>query len=122
MAKNTKALVVPDEVIMNKIILIRGIKVMIDRGIAAFYGVSTKRFPADFMFQLTAGEKEEVAANCDHLRNLKYSPGLPFAFTEHGAVMLAGVLNSEKAIATNIQVIRVFTKKINLEYKKVNAD
>ena len=71
---------------------------MIDRGIAAFYGVSTKRLnelvkrnfkrlPADFMFQLTAGEKEEVAANCDHLRNLKYSPGLPFAFTEHGAVM-----------------------------------
>lgn len=84
-------------------------------------GVSTKRlneqvkrnrqrFPEDFMFQISTDEKKDVVANCDHLRNLKYSPNLPFAFTEHGAVMLASVLNSETAIRVNIQIIRVFTK------------
>ncbi len=53
-----------------------------------------KRFPEDFMFQLTKKEKVEVVADCDHLQRLKYSPSLPYAFTEHGAVMLATVLNS----------------------------
>ena len=62
------------------------------------------------MFQLTEKEKEEVVANCDHLKSLKFSHVLPFAFTEHGAVMLASVLNSERAIEMNIQIVRVFTK------------
>ena len=94
---------------------------MIDRDLAELYGVSTKRlneqvkrnvkrFPHDFMYQLTEEEKEEVVANCDHLKNLKFSPNLPFAFTEHGAVMLASVLNSGRAIEVNIQIVRVFTK------------
>lgn len=68
--------------------------------LAELYGVSTKRlneqvrrnrerFPEDFMFQLTADEKDKVVANCDHLSRLKFSSFLPYAFTEHGAVMLA---------------------------------
>ena len=77
----------------TKILTIRGIKVMIDRDIAERYGVATKRlneqvkrnkkkFPVDFMFQLTEQEKDEVVAICDHLKNLKYSSNLPFVFTE----------------------------------------
>jgi hypothetical protein len=73
---------------------------MIDMDLAELYKVSTRRlneqvkrnkdrFPADFMFQLTKEEKLEVVANCDHLKKLKYSPSLPNAFTEHGAIMAA---------------------------------
>ena len=94
---------------------------MIDKDIAELYGVTTKRlneqvrrnkkrFPEDFMFRLTQDEKEEVVANCDHLKNLKFSPNLPFVFTEHGAVMLAGVLNSDRAIGVNIQIVRIFSQ------------
>jgi len=100
---NENALMVPDELIMNKILNIRGMKVMIDSDLAELYGVTTKRFneqvkrnakrfPVDFMFQLSEQEKQEVVANCDHLNRLKFSPVLPHAFTEHGAVMLASVL------------------------------
>jgi hypothetical protein len=114
-------LIVPDELIMNKILIIRGIKVMIDSDLAELYGVTTKRlneqvrrntkrFPEDFMFQLTEQEKQEVVANCDHLKRLKFSPNLPYVFTEHGAVMLASVLNSDRAIIVNIQIVRVFTR------------
>jgi len=121
MSENQKLSVIPDELIMNKILLIRGLKVMIDSDLAELYGVTTKRlneqvkrnikrFPEDFMFQLTETEKQQVVANCDHLKNLKYSPYLPFVFTEHGAVMLAGVLNSDRAIMVNIQIVRVFNK------------
>ncbi len=112
--------------------MVRGQKVMIDRDLAELYGVTTKRlneqvkrnkkrFPEDFLIQLTEEEKEEVVANCDHLQNLKFSPNLPFAFTEHGAVMLAGVLNSERAIEVNIQIVRVFTKmrEILLTHKDI---
>jgi hypothetical protein len=93
---------------------------MIDRDLAELYGVTTKRlneqvkrntnrFPEDFMFQLTLEEKNEVVANCDHLKQLKFSHTLPLAFTEHGAVMLACVLNSKRAIEANIRIIRIFT-------------
>ena len=51
-----------------------------------------------------------MVANCDHLKTLKYSPNLPFVFTEHGAVMLASVLNSDRAIEVNIQIVRIFTR------------
>jgi hypothetical protein len=64
----------------------------------------------EFMFQLTAKEKEEVVAKCDHLGALKFSPQLPYVFTEYGAVMLASVLNSDLAIAVNIQIVKVFTR------------
>ncbi|MBC7588373.1 MAG: ORF6N domain-containing protein [Chitinophagaceae bacterium] len=81
---------------MNKILFIRNKKIMIDRDLAELYGVTTfrlneqikrnkKRFPEDFMFQLTKDEKDEVIAKCDNLQTLKFSPNLPFAFTEHGA-------------------------------------
>lgn len=69
-----------------------------------------KRFPEDFMFQLNAKEKAKVVANCDHLSRLKFSPSLPYAFTEHGAVMLASVLNSPVAVQASIQVVRAFIK------------
>jgi len=106
---------------MTKILLVRGKKVMIDRDLAELYGVSTKRlneqvkrnikrFPTDFMYQLTEEEKEEVVAKCDHLKTLKYSPQLPYVFTEYGAVMLAGILNSDRAIEVNIQIVRIFTR------------
>ena len=103
MAKElNNSFLIPDEVVINKILMLRGKKVMIDKDIAELYGVTTKRlneqvkrntrrFPEDLMFQLTQEEKEEVVANCDHLKNLKFSPNLPFAFTEHGAVMLANL-------------------------------
>ena len=121
MNEHQKLSVIPDEFIMNKILLIRGLKVMIDSDLAELYGVTTKRlneqvkrnkkrFPEDFMFQLTETEKQQVVANCDHLKSLKFSPYLPFVFTEHGAVMLASVLNSERAIQVNIQIVRVFIK------------
>jgi hypothetical protein len=84
---------------MNKILLIRDQKVMVSNDLAELYGVTTKRlneqvrrsikrFPSNFMFQLTEKEKDKVAAICDHLQNLKYSPYLPYVFTEHGSVML----------------------------------
>ena len=62
------------------------------------------------MFQLTSKEKAEVVANCDHLAKLKYSPAKPFAFTEHGAVMVASVLNSKRAIEVSVYVVRAFVK------------
>jgi len=82
------------------ILSVRGQRIMLDADLARIYGVTTKRlneqvnrntdrFPPDFMFRLTEKEKKEVVAICDHLRNLKYSPHLPYAFTEHGAIMEA---------------------------------
>ncbi len=111
----------PDEVVINKILLIRGKKVMIDKDLAGLYGVTTKRlneqvkrnsrrFPEDFMFQLTAEEKAKVVATCDHLKKLKFSPNSPYVFTEHGAVMLASVLNSDRAIEVNLQIVRIFIR------------
>jgi hypothetical protein len=111
---------IDEKEILNRILWIRGQKVMIDRDLAELYGVSTKRlneqvkrnlnrFPEDFMFQLTDIEKKEVVANCDHLKSIIFSPNLPFVFTEHGAVMLASILNSDKAIQANILIVRVFT-------------
>ena len=127
-----KTLLIPDEVVINKILVLREKRVMVDKDIAELYGVTTKRlneqvkrnkkrFPIDFMFQLTQEEKDEVVANCDHLKNLKYSPNLPFVFTEHGAVMLASVLNSDRAIEVNIQIVRIFTqlKEMLLTHKDI---
>lgn len=69
-----------------------------------------KRFPEDFMFRLTKDEKEEVVTNCDHLKVLKFSPQLPYAFTEHGALMLANVIKSTNAIKMSIAIVRAFVK------------
>ena len=122
MSKNTndKSLV-PDELIASRILMIRNQKVMIDSDIAELYGVTTKRlneqvkrnigrFPANFMFELTKEEKAQVVANCDHLEKLKFSPVLPKVFTEHGIMMVANVLTSERAIQVSIQIIEVFIR------------
>ena len=94
---------------------------MLDADLAELYGVTTKalnqavkrnadRFPGDFMFRLNEAEKREVVTNCDHLSRLKFSPALPHAFTEHGAVMLANVLRSSVAVQASIQVVRAFVR------------
>lgn len=103
------------------ILTIRSERVMLDRDLAEVYGVTTKvlnqavkrnelRFPSDFRFQLTREERDEVVTNCDHLRNLKYASALPWAFTEHGAIMAAAVLNSPRAVEMSVFVVRAFVR------------
>lgn len=107
--------------IASKILLIRNQRVLVDTDLAILYGVTTKRlneqikrniqrFPSDFMFQLATDEKEQVVANCDHLINLKYSKTNPYAFTEHGVIMAASVLNTHGAIEASLLVVRTFIK------------
>ncbi len=99
----------------------RGHRVIIDTDLAALYSVSTKRlneqvkrnrlrFPAEFVFRLTASEKTEVVANCDHLSRLRFSPALPHAFTEHGALMASAVLNTARAVQVSLYVVRAFVQ------------
>lgn len=113
--------IIPVEIIEKKIFLMRGQKVIIDRDLAELYGVATKRlneqvkrnkerFPVDFMFQLTISEKAELVANCDRFKSLKHSTSLPYAFTEHGAIMLASILNSQKAVEASVYVVRAFVR------------
>ena len=105
--------------IQNRIYTIRGKRVMLDSDLAELYEVEAKqlnqavkrnitRFPDDFMFRLTKDEFTDVVTICDHLQKLKYRPTMPYAFTEQGVAMLATVLNSQKAIDVNIQIMRVF--------------
>jgi len=111
----------PARGIEARILLVRGHKVLIDADLAELYGVPTKRlneqvkrnagrFPEDFCFRLSSAEKEEVVANCDHLARLKFSPALPHAFTEHGAIMAANVLNSSRAVEMSVHVVRAFVR------------
>jgi hypothetical protein len=101
------------------ILTVRGSKVLIDADLATIYGVKTlalnqavkrnsERFPEDFIFQLSAKEKLEVITNCDHLEQLKFAKSLPFAFTKHGALMTATVLNSPQAVAMSVHIVRAF--------------
>lgn len=119
MASGKKATRASD--IERRILLIRNEKVIIDADLAEFYGVPTKRlneqvrrnkerFPNDFMFRLTKEEKSEVVANCDHLSKLRFSTALPIAFTEHGAIMAANVINSKRAIEMGVFVVRAFIR------------
>ena len=123
--------IVPSEIIMSKILLIRNQKVMIDRDLAELYGTTTKRlneqvkrninrFPEHFMFELTELEKEYVVTNCDHLKKLKFSSSLPFVFTEHGTMMLATVINSEQAVETSIRIIEIFVKMREFIAENIN--
>ena len=110
------------KVIQDRIHTIRNQKVMLDFDLAELYLVETrvlkqavrrnrKRFPEDFMFQITKEEWLEVITNCDNLpKNIKYSPSTPFAFTEQGISMLSSVLRSDIAIDINISIMRVFVK------------
>jgi ORF6N domain-containing protein len=107
--------------IESVIVTIRSQKVILDMDLARIYGVPTKRlkeqvkrnrerFPADFVFELTDREKEEVVANCDHLQSLRFSAFRPSAFTEHGAIMAANILNSAQAVKMSVFVVRAFVK------------
>jgi hypothetical protein len=109
--------------IAGKILIVRGQRVLLDTDLAGLYGVTTKafnqavrrnqaRFPPDFAFQLTDMEAKSsrsqfVTLNAGRGRNLKY---LPLAFTEHGAIMAATILNSSQAIAMSVHVVRTFTR------------
>lgn len=133
MAKQDTQITIPDEVVMSKIYVIRGVNVMIDRDLADLYGVETKylkrqvkrnmiRFPADFMFELTDQEFKEwrsqfVTSNNDRM-GLRYAP---YAFTEDGVAQLSTVLNSERAIKVNLQIIRMFSKlrRLTLTHKDI---
>jgi phage regulator Rha-like protein len=112
---------VPVELIASKIYLIRGARVMLDRDLAQLYGVETKalkqavrrnidRFPADFMFELTNSENQALRSQNVTLKRGQHSKYLPFAFTEHGVLMLSSVLKSERAIQVNIVIMRAFVK------------
>ncbi|MCW5558792.1 MAG: ORF6N domain-containing protein [Verrucomicrobiae bacterium] len=104
------------------ILNLRSVPVLMDADLAKLYGVQTKRlneqvkrnkerFPGDFVFQLSPTEKSKVVANCDHLRQLKFSNVLPYAFTEHGALMAANVLNSPAAVKMSVFIVRAFIKQ-----------
>ncbi|MEH3115088.1 ORF6N domain-containing protein [Pedobacter terrae] len=113
--------IIPDNIVVNKIYNLRGVKVMLDSDLAELYGVATKvlnqsirrnieRFPDDFMFQLTAEEWESLRSQI--VTSKKGRGGrtyLPNAFTEHGILMLSSVLNSKQAIQVNIQIVRIFS-------------
>jgi hypothetical protein len=132
------------EVVEKKILLIRGQKVILDVDLAELYDVTTKvfnqavkrnidRFPKDFMFQLTADEARTIRSQfvTASRRNIRY---LPYAFTEHGIIMAASILNSQRAIDASVYVVRAFirlremiashkdlTKKLNELEKKYDG-
>ena len=101
--------------------MIRNQNVIMDSDVAELYGVETKqinqavsrnpdKFPDGYVINLTKQEKEEVVTNCDHLKNLKFSPNLPNAFTEKGLYMLATILKSPTAVETTLAIIDTFAK------------
>jgi hypothetical protein len=120
---NQPGALIPLERIERSILLIRGEKVMLDADLAEIYGVGTKvlnqavkrnasRFPQDFMFRLTREElaqmnRSQIVTGSQKHRDPRFSP---YAFTEHGALMLANVLNSERAALTSVQVVRAFVR------------
>jgi hypothetical protein len=112
-----------EETISNKIYFIRNQKVMLDRDLAILYQIETKvlkqavkrnlsRFPEDFMFELNKMEYDSLRSQIVTLKKGRgeHQKYLPFAFTEHGILMLSSILKSDKAIQTNIQIMRIFTK------------
>lgn len=137
----TKELIIPDEIIMNQIYYIRGLKVMLDSDLATLYEVETKqlkrqvrrnadRFPQDFMFELTAEEYQSLRSQNGTLKQGKHAKYLPMAFTEQGVAMLSSVLISKRAINVNIQIIRIFTRirqlfidntELRLEIEKIKT-
>jgi phage regulator Rha-like protein len=122
MEKKAAGIMIPDEISMNKIYLIRGKKVMLDRDLAELYVIETKvmkqavrrnmkRFPSDFMFEMTNEElnnwRSQFVTSNSEKKGLRYPP---FCFTELGVIMLASVLNSDRAIQVNIHIVRIFIK------------
>lgn len=108
----------------NKIFIIRGIQVMIDKDLAELYQVETRalnqavkrnieKFPSDLMFELTEGEKNELITKCDKLQNLKFNPSKVKVFTEHGVYMLSTVLKSKVATDVSLTIMRTFVRLKN---------
>jgi hypothetical protein len=119
--KDKNSLKIPEEVIISKIYLIRGMKVMLDRDLAELYEVkpirlreqvkrNLQRFPANFMFRLTEEETDFVVSQNAIPSKQQLGGHLPFAFTEHGMLMLANVLKSERAMQMSIRIIEIFVK------------
>jgi hypothetical protein len=109
------------DTIAQRIIELRGHRVMLDTDLAEMYGVPAKalnqavkrnaeRFPEDFMFRLTKEEKAELVTNCDRFSRLKHSTVFPCAFTEQGVAMLSSVLNSARAVQVNVAIMRAFVQ------------
>jgi ORF6N domain len=129
----SKSLAIHDEEVINKIYLLRGKRVMLDRDLADMYGVETlqlkrqvrrnlERFPKDFMFEMDKQElqnwRSQFGTSNEERMGLRYSP---FCFTEQGVAMLSSILNSKTAIEVNIQIIRIFTRirEVLLTHKDV---
>lgn len=122
MAKKEIQVLVMEQKILNRIYVVRGEKILLDRDLAELYGTETKvlkqavkrniaRFPKDFMFEMTASEfkkwKDGAALSAADKQGLRYAP---FCFTEQGLTMLSCILNSKTAIEVNIRIVRVFVK------------
>ena len=120
MGKQLETIAIPDEIVMDKIYLIRNQKVMLDEDLAELYGIETKRlneqvarnidrFPDDFMFRLN---EEEFANLKSQFATTRWGGrrNSPYAFTEHGVLMLSSVLKSKQAIQVNIQIMRIYTR------------
>ena len=119
--KKPKPEAMPEEVLVNKIYVLRGQKIMLDRDLAALYGVQAKplrqqvkrnlnRFPKNFMFQLTV-EEAEIMVSQNAIPSLQHLGGaFPYAFSEHGILMLANVLKSEEAVQMSVRIIEIFVK------------
>ena len=124
MPRDKKASIVPLEHVVSRIFLVRGQKVMLDADLADLYGVTTKRlneqikrnidrFPSDFMFQLNAREHDSLRSQFATSKETLGRGGrryLPYVFTEHGAIMAASVLDSERAVQVSIYVVRAFVQ------------
>ena len=139
MKEELTSVIIPNEVIINKIYLFRGVKVMLDSDLAELFGVETKRlkeqvrrnierFPEHFMFELTKEENEVLMSQFAALEQGKYSKYLPFAFSEHGILQLSNVLKSKRAVEVSIKIIDVFVQlrtmvlsntEIRLEVEKI---
>ena len=123
------------EKVTSKIILIRDTQVIIDRDVAELYGVTTReinqalknnprKFPSDFVIELTNSEKQEVIKNFDNLKGLKFSRVAPHAFTEQGLYMLATILKGDLATDTSLAIVRTFTKlrQLSRAMQQVNEE
>ena len=113
--------IIPVESIVSKIVFLRGEKVLLDRYLSGLYGVETKvlkqavrrnikRFPDDFMFELTKEENLSLRSQNVTFKRGQHSKYLPFAFTEQGVAMLSSILNSDRAIEVNIAIMRAFVQ------------
>ena len=134
MPENKNLVIIGNSDIQNMIYTFRGKQVMIDRDLASLYQVQTKRlneqvkrnsgrFPAEFCFNLSDKEKDELVANCDRFKTLKHSSSNPYAFTEQGIAMLSAVLKSDIAVEVSIKIMNSFVemRKFLLSNKEMFA-